>query len=152
MCPCGQILGSDGKTCSINADICPFDIKFFIDQTSNTCDNEQYKSDQLNDVGTIIRFFNQELLSNGAKLGAGFWNDQKVNKIFTKLRDNMKMDKILETFVAEYGNLECKAPTMGEGLFYPPQFEVRFYDSLVVTHIRRIKRRNFEKFSPGSVQ
>jgi len=131
ICPCGQILGADGKTCSINADVCPFDIKFFVDQTSNTCDDETYQNAQLSDVGTIVKFFNQELLANGAKLGLGFWNDEKVNKIVTKLRDNMKMEKILEGLIEEYNELQCQAPTLGEGLFLPPQFEENNRDESV---------------------
>ena len=124
ICPCGQTLGADGKTCSINADVCPFDIKFFVDQTSTVCEDETFKTSQLSDVGTIVKFFNQELLANGAKLGLGFWNDNKVNKVVTKLRDNMKMEQILEGLIEEYNELQCLAPTIGEGLFLPSQFEV----------------------------
>ena len=78
----------------------------------------------MNDVGTIVKFFNQELLANGAKLGLGFWNNERVNKVVTRLRDNMKMDKILDGLINEYNELQCDVPTMGENLFLAAQFEV----------------------------
>ena len=78
----------------------------------------------MNDVGTIVKFFNQELLANGAKVGLGFWNDERVNKVVTRLRDNMKMENILSGLVEEYGELQCDVPTMGENLFLATQFEV----------------------------
>ena len=78
----------------------------------------------MNDVGTIVKFFNQELLANGAKLGLGFWNNERVNKVVTRLRDNMKMDKILDGLINEYNELQCDVPTMGENLFLATQFEV----------------------------
>ena len=78
----------------------------------------------MNDVGTIVKFFNQELLANGAKLGLGFWNNERVNKVVTRLRDNMKMDKILDGLINEYKELQCDVPTMGENLFLATQFEV----------------------------
>ena len=79
----------------------------------------------MNDVGTIVKFFNQELLANGAKLGLGFWNNERVNKVVTRLCDNMKMDKILDGLINEYNELQCDVPTMGENLFLATQFEVR---------------------------
>ena len=37
---------------------------------------------------------------------------------------NMKMENILSGLIEEYNELQCQAPTMGEGLFLPAQFEV----------------------------
>ena len=63
-------------------------------------------------------------MANGAKLGLGFWNNERVNKVVTRLRDNMKMDKILDGLINEYNELQCDVPTMGENLFLATQFEV----------------------------
>ena len=114
VCPCGYSLDGDLKTCTLQPEICPFDISFYIDQSSAVCNDLDFKSLQINDMGTVIQFFNSEVNTKMAKLGVGLYGDATLSPIVSQMSDSMPVSQVKSSLVTEYESLTCGAPQLGD--------------------------------------
>ena len=52
VCPCGKTLDFDKKTC-VKTNVCPFDVSFWMDGTSNACDSFSFQTKPRSVITTI---------------------------------------------------------------------------------------------------
>ena len=131
VCPCGYSLDGDLKTCTLQPEVCPFDISFYIDQSEAVCNDLDFKSLQINDMGTVIQFFNSEVNTKMAKLGVGLYGDGSLSPIVSQMSDNMPVSQVKSSLVTEYESLTCGAPQMGN-IF--GAFDVSIHVKIHFTH------------------
>ena len=53
VCPCGKTLDFDKKTC-VQTNVCPFDVSFWMDGTSNACDSFSFQTKPRSVITTIL--------------------------------------------------------------------------------------------------
>ena len=53
VCPCGKTLDFDKKTC-VKTNVCPFDVSFWMDGTSNACDSFSFQTKPRSVFTTIL--------------------------------------------------------------------------------------------------
>lgn len=94
VCPCGYELDSNGKIC-VQTLVCPFDVTFWLDGSSNACNNNDYRTKQKTHMSDLVDFFRREVRTFDARLAAGVYSDGTLSEELSGFESN-DVDQIID--------------------------------------------------------